>query len=176
MVLTQYKSSRIFIVILAVLTLNACSHLGSQKQNNRSPDSPIIPAKTNQAATKQTLVVDDDKQQIDESSQQNSQTTNTETINLPTKNQQSPTDVLASVLDSAKKAISMQQWLRAQHHLEHALRIAPKDAQVFLLYAEVYEGLGVKAQEVNMLKRAMFLAQPKSEVYVLAKEKLAQHE
>lgn len=171
MVLTQYKSSRIFIAILAALTLNACSHFGAQKQNNRSPDSPIIPAKSNQTATKQTLVVDETKHAIDKPSQEDSQT-----INLPTKNQQSPTDVLASVLDLAKKAISMQQWLRAQHHLEHALRIAPKDAQVFLLYAEAYEGLGVKAQEVSMLKRALFLAKPKSEIYVLAKEKLAQLE
>lgn len=176
MVLAKHKSNRIFFVILATLILNACSHFDSKKQNNRSPDSPIIPAKSNQATTKQTPVLEATKPAIDKSSQQTSQTRETETINQATKSQLSPTDVLASVLDSAKKAISMQQWLRAQHHLEHALRIAPKDAQVFLLYAEVYEGLGVKAQEVSMLKRAIFLAQPKSEIYVLAKEKLARYE
>tara|TARA_R110002167_G_scaffold10666_7_gene48386 strand:- start:200 stop:733 length:534 start_codon:yes stop_codon:yes gene_type:complete len=176
MVLIQCRSAQFFIVILGLLTLNACSHLGPQKQNNRSPDSPIIPVKPNQETTKILPVLDKTKPAMEKPNQQDSQTTNTESIKLPTKNQLSPPDVLASVISSAKKAISMQQWLRAQHHLEHALRIAPKDAQVFLLYAEVYEGLGVKGQEINMLKRAIFLAQPKSEIYELAKEKLTRYE
>jgi regulator of sirC expression with transglutaminase-like and TPR domain len=178
MVLIQSTASRFLIAILLVSTLNACSFSGSQKHNNRSPNSPIIPVKTTTSTppinqTNQTPTVHEANKVHNKTELQ---TLGDETKNPSKQKKLSPSDVLDSVIDSAKKALSMQQWLRAQHHLEHALRIAPKDAQVFLLYAQVYEGLGVKEQEINMLKRAIFLAKPKTEIHTLAKEKLAQKE
>lgn len=170
MVLIQYKKTHLLIIVLVALALNACSHLNSQKQNNRSPNSPIIPVKTNDHSNS----ISEPKKVPENPSKQNRQPLNGETPQELNENKRSPSDVLEFVIDSAKKAITMKQWLRAQHHLEHALRIAPKEAQIFLLYADVYEGLDIKAQKINMLKRALFLASPGSEVYKRAKEKLAQ--
>tara|TARA_R110002072_G_scaffold47597_3_gene130793 strand:- start:20003 stop:20464 length:462 start_codon:yes stop_codon:yes gene_type:complete len=141
---TFYNTTiRLVCAILFVSLISACSHLGSQTNSNSSPVAPIIP------------VADD-----------------VVTQPFAPQPQLAPTNVLGSILDSAKKAIGHQQWLRAQHHLEHALRVAPKDAEIFYIYADVYEGLGVNEQVINMLKRAKFLAKPDSKIYRLSSERL----
>lgn len=167
MVLKSATNTRLLVIMLLMLTLNACSLLSHKQDNNRSPNSPIIPVISSPTAPP--------AQQSQQAPVQTKGDASKVTPIIVTP-KIAPSDVLASILDSAKKAISMQQWLRAQHQLEHALRIAPKDAQVFWLYAQVYEGLGVQKQEMNMLKRAKFLAKPKSDIYQLASQKLAQHE
>ena len=180
MVLRTYAYHNILTIIFIVTLLNACSHLGSGSQNNRSPNNPVIPVESRtvlfpskpsyqdnpvQGSTKSSTTHDRNNSQILEIN-------DTPPANL-SKKRFKPADVLASITDSAKRAIEGQQWLRAQHHLEHALRVAPKDAEVFYLYALVYEGLAVKEQMINMLKRARFLAKPRSKIYLLAEAKLA---
>lgn len=170
MVLISRFNTRLLTILLFVFSVNACSLLSHQRQGNRSPDSPIIPVK---ASSPTPSANQNTKPRLNQASPQ-TQTNTASTV--PKTGKLAPSDVLESVLESAKKAINMQQWLRAQHQLEHALRIAPKDAQVFWLYAQVYAGLGVQTQEINMLRRAKFLAKPRSDIYQLAKQKLAEYE
>lgn len=153
------------LLLFFTISLNACSFLDFQTQTNRSDAPAIIPA-----TTQNTVPVESSKQ----TTQVDSQPSPSADESLPeTSSQNTPGDVLSSILNSAKKAIQNQQWLRAQHHIEHGLRVAPKDAEVYYLYGLVYEGLGVQKQAINMLKRARFLAHPNSEIYHLADIKLA---
>jgi tetratricopeptide (TPR) repeat protein len=179
MVLNRHFSIHVLPVLFMALCLNACSHLSSQSHDNRSPNKPIVPAESRQVLfpNKPNIKEISPDPSSKENQEQTTPSIETQTISeeIPSKpvgKSLKPADVLASIVDSAKKAIQMQQWLRAQHHLEHALRIAPKDAEVFYLYGQVYEGLGVQEQTINMLKRALFLAKPDSRIYNLAKEKL----
>ena len=172
MVLTQQATYlRLFSIFLLAFMLNACSALHSQKHHNRSPQSPIIPVITTPAVKAESQNQQTPRKTVNQAPE----TIRHEAAEPPKTVRPSPSDVLGSILDLAKKAINKKQWLRAQHHLEHALRIAPKDAHVFWLYANVYEGLGIKDREINMLKRSLFLAKPNSEIYQLASEKLAHH-
>lgn len=180
MVLRTYTSHNILTIIVIASCLNACSHLGSGSENNRSPNKPVVPAENrtvlfpSKPAPQQAPIEDSSKSSINQS-QTNLEIQSTSDIltDMPNGKRLKPADVLGSIIDSAKKAIEGKQWLRAQHHLEHALRVAPKDAEVFYLYALVYEGLTVQEQMINMLKRAIFLAKPRSEIYLLAETKLA---
>tara|TARA_R110001592_G_scaffold104699_1_gene294591 strand:- start:8057 stop:8587 length:531 start_codon:yes stop_codon:yes gene_type:complete len=173
MVLRASTFYTILTMFFIISCLSACSHLSSSSQNNRSPSAPVVPA---DAPAPQNKPMDDsakspiNQDQTNSDSQENKDTL-TET---PKGKRLQPADVLGSILDSAKKAIESQQWLRAQHHLEHALRVAPKDAEVFYLYGLVYEGLGVQGQAINMLKRALFLAKANSDIHLLAAAKLAE--
>ena len=148
---------------------------------SRSPNKPVIPANNPKvlfpSQPSESAGANDatPKNQIEYSDPTTKSTTINPPVELPNQTQLKATDVLSSIKQSARKAIDNQQWLRAQHHLEHALRVAPKDAEVFYLYALVYEGLGVKEQLLNMLKRAKFLAKPNSEIYKLAELKLQKH-
>src|SRR5690606_4137937 len=85
-------------------------------------------------------------------------------------------DVLEAILQQAAKAIENQQWLRAQHHLEHALRIAPRHAMTFFYYGRVYQGMGVPEKAIEMLKRSLFLSRPDSALYATVKEELEELE
>lgn len=144
---------------LAFSLVSACSHLGSQPDTTNTSINPVVPVVNEVPDTKPN------------------NTEEVETLRYtqepaPSNAQLAPTDVLGSILDSAKKALKQQQWLRAQRHLEHALRVAPKNAEIYYIYADVYEGLGVQAQMINMLKRAKFLSKPGSEINQLSAEKL----
>ena len=123
-------------VLALCLLLNACTHLQPTQDDNRIPESKVIPASVEQPV------------RID-SSQPASPSSPKETIPKTEKEIQTPpsnpgntgsataapkkTEVLDSILLQASKAIDNGQWLRAQHHLEHALRIAPQHAQTFYL-------------------------------------------
>jgi tetratricopeptide (TPR) repeat protein len=180
MVLRTHTYHNILTILFIAICLNACSHLGSGSQNNRSPNRPVIPVENKTVLfpskpTSQNVPIEESTKSSTNQNQINFQILEKDdtTTDIPTGKRLKPADVLGSITDSAKKAIEGQQWLRAQHHLEHALRVAPKDAEVCYLYALVYEGLGVKDQMINMLKRARFLAKPRSEIYQLAEAKLA---
>lgn len=173
MVLNRQLFAKTVPFLLALL-MSACSHFTSQTQTNRSPQKPVIPAENNSTVF-QDKPSNKSNLTINTSKTSHTQTSSEEpniAVNLGRTTTTKPADVLSSILDSAKKAIQKQEWLRAQHHLEHALRIAPKDAEVFYLYAKVYEGLGVEKQAISMLKRASFLSMPESDIYQLAQEKL----
>lgn len=170
MVLNRQLHAKIFTFLL-VLLISACSHFSAQTQTNRSPQKPVVPVENNSSAlqintSNKANIIENAQTVLDEENIKKSQTPTESVITNKT------TDVLDSILDSAKKAIQKQEWLRAQHHLEHALRVAPKDAEVFFLYAQVYEGLGVEKQAISMLKRASFLSSPESDIYRLSQEKL----
>jgi len=185
MVLRGSTFYTILAMFFIITCLSACSHLSSSSQNNRSPSTPVVPADA-PADSRQVLFprkpVSENKPMDDSAkspinqdlTNSDSQEKNDTLTEIPKGKRLKPADVLGSILDSAKKAIQGQQWLRAQHHLEHALRVAPKDAEVFYLYALVYEGLGVQGQSINMLKRALFLAKPKSDIHLLAQVKLTE--
>lgn len=165
-------TSTLLFSLLFSLT-SGCSHLGSKSNTNISPTKPIIAVVDNNTEPSyqpkaKTLPATATKKPAPQKEAE--ALSIVEPIRSNT--QLAPTDVLGSIIDSAKKAISLQQWLRAQRHLEHALRVAPKDAEIYYIYADVYEGLGVKAQVVNMLKRAKFLSKPNSDIYQLSSEKL----
>ena len=150
--------------------LSACSHLKSTPTSNSSPTKPVI-------AVLEANIPEKIPPQRNNTTQQESNLNQADQALITTQTahqfpQPAPTDVLGSIIHSAKKAINLQQWLRAQRHLEHALRVAPKDAEVYYIYADVYEGLGVQDQAVNMLKRAKFLAKPTSDIYQLSSERL----
>ena len=66
--------------------------------------------------------------------------------------------IVQSLIARAEKAISMQQWLRAQHILEQGIHIAPRNAKVFLIYGDVYLNLGILAKAEQMYRRAIALA------------------
>jgi tetratricopeptide (TPR) repeat protein len=180
MVLRTHTLHNILIILFIATYLNACSHLGSGSQNNSSPNKPVIPVDNKTVffpskPSSQNIHIEEPRKSSKNQNQNNFQILENKrtTKDIPTRKRLKPADVLGSITDSAKIAIEGQQWLRAQHHLEHALRIASKDAEVFYLYALVYEGLGIKEQMINMLKRARFLAKSKSEVYQLTEAKLA---
>jgi uncharacterized protein HemY len=140
--------------------------------DNRMPESKVVPAISEQS----------DSRKPDQSLPAQQQTQIPETIpatqtpqnEAPQENQPAlkKNEVLAAILLQARKAIDNQQWLRAQHHLEHALRISPQHAQTFYLYALVYQGLGVPAQTTQMLKRALFLSKPDSDLHQTIKQEL----
>jgi len=67
-------------------------------------------------------------------------------------------EIVSSLIERAQKAMSKQQWLRAQHALEQALHIAPNDGKVFLNYGDVYLNLGILEQAEQMYRRAISLA------------------
>ncbi len=177
MVLRTNALSHISTIFFVITCLNACSHLSSSSKTNRSPNNPIVPVENRTVLIESTpsKQAEPTSNTSTKQSQTNSETIEQDSprLNIPSSKRLKPADVLGSVIDSAKKALEAQQWLRAQHHLEHALRIAPKDAEAFYLYGLVYQGLGVNDQANNMLKRSMFLAIPKSEIYQLAERKLA---
>jgi len=73
--------------------------------------------------------------------------------------------IVESLLIKAKKAQSLKQWLRAQDLLEHAIRLKPKEASIFLLYGDVYTKMGVIEQAKEMYRRAIFLSNERNETY-----------
>lgn len=154
-------------VLLCITLFSACSPLGTQRTSNNSPIKPVIPAS-------KPLPVESKPEHLTVPPTSHTESAAQNQPVLPPSSQQrlTPADVLSSIIDSAKKAINHQQWLRAQRHLEHALRINAKDAEVFYIYADVYKGLGIEEQAINMLKRAKFLAKPHSDIYRLASERL----
>lgn len=168
MVLRRNSVFQFPLMLLLVIGLNACSMLGPKSDSNRSPNKTIIPASSTTSPSPSLTP----EQATSEQENKPQSEANTPSV-VPVPKRHKPGEVLTSILDSAKKAIQLEQWLRAQHHIEHALRVAPKDAEVFYLYGLVYEGLGVDNQAINMLKRAKFLARPKSDIYQLAESKLA---
>ena len=70
----------------------------------------------------------------------------------------SPGDLMTTLLLKAKKAIGLQQWLRAQRSLEQALRVQPKSVETYILYGDVYAGMGLSEKADEMYKRAIFLS------------------
>lgn len=80
--------------------------------------------------------------------------------------------IVQSLIERAEKAIKMQQWPRAQHILEQALRIAPGNAKIFLIYGDVYLNLGILAPAEQMYRRAMALASENSAIGRTATVKL----
>ena len=87
-------------------------------------------------------------------------------LELPANN------IINVLLDKTQKAISLQQWLRAQHILEQAIRLDPNESKVFMLYGDVYSQIGVREQAENMYRRALFLAKEGSEIHAAALHKL----
>lgn len=162
-------------LILLYLLISACSSLKTSDQENRLPESKVVPVIINQPDTRTPEPVSPPEQRTqetqapgtlpDERMQQN------EVIPEP-QQALKKNEILASILLQARKAINNQQWLRAQHHLEHALRISPQHAQTFYLYALVYQGMGVPEQATQMLKRALFLSRPDSELHQTVKQEL----
>ncbi len=80
--------------------------------------------------------------------------------------------IVQSLIERAEKAISMQQWLRAQHALEQAIHISPGGAKVFLIYGDVYFNLGILEQAEQMYLRAISLAGESSAIGRLAMKNL----
>lgn len=140
------------------------------------PREPELEIRSLENENPQTQSFTEDSVEIQPIDQDRIETQQLDDYRFETKtiNEDKPMDVASSLKLSAKKAIAVQEWKKAQPHLESALRVAPKDAEVFYLYAQVYQGLGVKAQQKNMLKRAMFLSKPNSDIYLKAQIKLNQ--
>lgn len=171
------KSTRLALLSMAVcLFLNGCTHLKQASDDNRIPESKVIPVNSEQLEridNAQTSRIPSQSKQASETSQEIQskpapldENTSNKTA-APKKS-----DVLDAILLQARKAIDNGQWLRAQHHLEHALRIAPQHAQTFYLYALVYQGLGVPDQATQMLKRALFLSKADSDLHQTVKQAL----
>ncbi len=160
-----------------VSLISACSNLYKAEDPNILSTKPIVPATLPAPATLPEKTSPPDnaapgsktKSPVKEHIPAPEIPSSTE--QAPTK-EQAQTDVLSSVLQQAEKAIESQQWLRAQHHLEHALRIAPHHAKTYYLYSMVYDGLKVPVQSNNMLKRALFLSKPGSELHQEIKSRL----
>lgn len=74
------------------------------------------------------------------------------------KSTTSGTDLLSTLLGKATKAMKLQQWLRAQRALEQALRINPESSKTYVLYGDVYKGMGLEDKSIEMYKRAIFLS------------------
>ena len=168
-------AARQFIILsTSALLLNACTHLQTA-DDNRVPESKVVP------------VISEPPERIEQTPPETapeaqkaapannlnvpaipgSDASSTGKTSAPKKN-----EVLEAILQQASKAINNGQWLRAQHHLEHALRIAPQHAQTFYLYAHVYQGLGIRDRTVQMLKRALFLSRPDSALHQTVKQEL----
>lgn len=150
---------------LLIAALSACSALQPSEDTNISPERKVIAVSG----------------KVEQQTQQESRQTPEEATAKPSAETTVPPipaqkkkDVLHTVLEQAIKAIDNQQWLRAQHHLEHAMRIESKHAITYLLYARVYQGLGVHDQARNMLKRALFLSRSDSDVHQQAEALLAE--
>ena len=163
-------------LVALCLLLNACTHMQATHDDNRMPQSKVIPASTKQAEREdesQVAPSTSPKKRAPaassayQSSPSTPNSTSSGTTAAPKKS-----DVLDAILQQAGKAIDNNQWLRAQHHLEHALRIAPQHAQTFYLYAQVYQGLGVPDKSRQMLKRALFLSRPDSDLHQTVKRAL----
>jgi len=165
------STQRIQLIFLCLL-ISACSSLQKSDEENRLPESKVVPVTIDQP----------DARTPEPAEQQTQDSQAPETLSNERENQDEAipepqqalkkNEILASILLQARKAIDNQQWLRAQHHLEHALRISPQHAQTFYLYALVYQGMGVPQQATQMLKRSLFLSRPDSELHQTVKQEL----
>ena len=88
------------------------------------------------------------------------------------KSDQPANNIIVVLLQKAQKAFSLQQWLRAQHILEQAIRLDPNESKIFMLYGDVYSQIGLREQAKNMYQRALFLAEENSEIKAAALNKL----
>ena len=166
--------------LILLLMLSACSNqpLNSAASSSSTdhiainPKQQIIPAQNPPSSSTKTK--DDDKTSSDKMSSDELDSISKEfeadysKDTKPLKN----TSILTLLIGKVEKAISLQQWLRAQRNLEQALRLAPQNATLFLLYGNVYTGLGVPEQAQQMFRRALFLADKEGDTASLVKEKL----
>ena len=170
----RLHTQRLQLISLCLL-ISACSSLQKSDEENRLPESKVVPVISEQPDARAPAPAIPTEQQTQES-----QAPEILPDERARQNEASPesqqalkkNEILASILLQASKAIDHQQWLRAQHHLEHALRISPQHAQTFYLYALVYQGMGVPLQATQMLKRALFLSRPESALHQTVKQEL----
>jgi len=170
----RLSTQRIQLSLLCLL-ISACSSLKTSDEENRLPESKVIPVTIDQPDTRPPEPASPAEQQTQDSQAPETLSDERENQNeiIPAPQQAlKKNEILASILQQARKAINNQQWLRAQHHLEHALRIYPQHAQTFYLYALVYKGMGVPEQATQMLKRSLFLSRPDSELHQTVKQEL----
>lgn len=166
MVLAKYLS----LVVTLIFLLNGCEIISVN-----TTDSPeLIPAQETHPQSSPDQSQDDHLKHQGNQSQDNQQATEVEEEAETGKvNSDLPaTSIVATLLEKTQKALSLQQWLRAQRYLEQAVRISPYDAAIFMLYGHLYEHLGVPEQATNMYRRALHLAEKRSDIYQRASTKL----
>jgi tetratricopeptide (TPR) repeat protein len=177
MVLTT-RSCYLSILLLS-LFLTACSGLPYSSDSNRLPEQKVVPAIGDTSST--TSIRKPPQTENARPAQQSPVETpappdsnNTEQTSSAAEQPSAvkKADIMNAILQQASKAIENQQWLRAQHHLEHALRISPRHALTFFLYAQVYQGMGAPEKATEMLKRSLFLSKPDSELHNTIKQQL----
>jgi len=171
--------------VALVLFLTGCSTLLTSSDQQRQQ---VIPAYTD-PDEEQGETQDDDSEEVKPKNDRGDASSNTTTKQASPKKaapqikhvQVSPSEstsaipsplIVQSLIERAKKAINMKQWLRAQHILEQALHIAPGNGKIFLIYGDVYLNLGILAQAEQMYRRAMALAGENSAIGHMASIKL----
>ncbi len=150
---------RLCSAVLLMVLVSSCAKLPLYQAPSKSP--VLVPA------TQPELTVDKPQPNFPQrptyqEAEPKPETENRETDDqadiAPYESQAPASNLLASLLAKASKAIASQQWLRAQRTLEQALRVKPNSPDVYVLYAEVYEGLGIPEKASQMRKRASMLS------------------
>jgi Flp pilus assembly protein TadD len=171
MVLIKFIVTGLFIILLS-----ACSAV-----QNKSAQPLLIPAQTtmhtNQIPLPNNAVLHDKStttKAVTDGSHAKEQPLSQQKTeqHSETRKPYEGSDILPTLLEQAKKAIKLQQWLRAQRTLEQAIRIAPSNPKIFLLYGETYQHLGVLKEAENMYQHALHLATDQAELKTLAEEAL----
>ena len=175
------KNSLTFLAVIAVVLLNACSTHSLNRPAATKPD--IIPVQSetlDPILTKPSPAASPIKTQKRANTEQ-TPTEKDQAVELKsgeTMTQQTPSktdsSVLEVLLEKTQKAIDLQQWLRAQRSLEQAIRLAPTEAKIFLLYGDVYSKLGIPEKAQQMYKRAIYLSASNNEIAGQAQEALAE--
>ncbi len=71
--------------------------------------------------------------------------------------------VVFDLIEKASAALYLDQWRQAQHYLEQAQRIAPKEPQVYLYYGDYYVELSQFSEAMHMYERSLSLSAEGSE-------------
>ena len=163
-------------MFLLGLLLSSCSSVSNKAKSKQVIPAYVDPSEREMPDSNQSTLEEDKDSIMSESAQKRTLTKASKYIleDKPLGNSRdipSP-EIVRSLIERAEKAITLKQWLRAQHILEQALHIAPSDAKVFLIYGDVYLNLGILDQAEQMYRRARLLAGDTSSLGRLAIDKL----
>jgi tetratricopeptide (TPR) repeat protein len=80
----------------------------------------------------------------------------------PEPRQASSLPAVRQLLTQARQDSDRERWAQAQQALEQALRLSPRDPEIFLLWGDLHRARGDASGARNMYQRALALSPPDS--------------